>query len=78
MDSNLDPLLTEDDNRPELPPEPHEDDAPYIPDDVIQWLDRVFPEPRHDPTIDQRQIDYDNGARSVVHYLRTKRQEQIR
>lgn len=51
-------------------------DAPRIPQDIVAFLDRIFPEKCPDPEDKINDIFYRSGQRSVVRYLIRLYEEQ--
>ena len=52
------------------------DPFPNVPKDLLDKLEEVFPKKDYEPNQDVRQLDYAFGQRSVVNFLRAKREEQ--
>lgn len=52
------------------------DPFPNVPQDLLDKLEEVFPKRDYEPNQDVRQLDYSFGQRSVVNFLRAKREEQ--
>lgn len=52
------------------------DPFPNVPQDLLDKLEEVFPKKDYAPNQNIRQLDYDYGQRSVVNFLRAKREEQ--
>lgn len=49
---------------------------PYIPADLIEALDRIFPEKTPPLSMSLDEIRFKSGQRSVVQFLKTKHEEQ--
>lgn len=52
-------------------------DFPLLSDEIIDELDKLFPEQSADLQWSDREIFYKSGQRSVVHFLKEKRKLQI-
>lgn len=50
---------------------------PYLPEDVVQWLDNTFPERTPDADWPIDRIRVETGKREVVRFLRHKYEEQV-
>lgn len=52
------------------------DRVPYISDDLLEYLQRVFPDKCPDLTATDRKVWYDAGAVSVVRHIAKLHEEQ--
>lgn len=51
--------------------------VPFIPVELVDWLDKLFPERTPEPTATLDEIRLATGRREVVRFLRHKHEEQI-
>lgn len=53
------------------------DTVPFIPLELIEWLDKKFPERTPEPTATLDHIRIETGKREVVRFLKVKYEEQV-
>lgn len=52
------------------------DEPPFIPKDVLEYLERVFPEPRHGLEASDAELRFEAGRRNVIQFIQRVYEQQ--